>query len=165
MREILFRGQTRKYGEKVMIGTGKKLPGQWVYGGIFPGEGDYSVIYGYENGAKHTISNLKKFVVYTDTVGEYIGLNDCEGEKIFEGDIVSAKDEAGREVYRFVVEHGVRGGTRNVKHPVGYPCFYFREVSLAITYEFMPREDPLYFLNAYRCEVICNIHDNPELIG
>lgn len=27
-REILFRGQTRKYGEKVAVGTREKLPGQ-----------------------------------------------------------------------------------------------------------------------------------------
>ena len=46
MREILFRGQTRRYGEKVRMGDGKKLPGNWVYGGIFPGTGDFSVIYG-----------------------------------------------------------------------------------------------------------------------
>ena len=34
-REILFRGQTRKYGEKVAVGTREKLPGQW---GTAPGK-------------------------------------------------------------------------------------------------------------------------------
>ncbi len=40
MRAILFRGQTRKRGEKVRM-SGGKLPGNWRYGGIFSGTGDY----------------------------------------------------------------------------------------------------------------------------
>lgn len=34
MREILFRGQTRRYGEKVRL-NGEKIKSNWVYGGIF----------------------------------------------------------------------------------------------------------------------------------
>lgn len=46
MREILFRGQTRRYGEKVRL-NGEKIKSNWVYGGIFPqnGEGDFAMIY------------------------------------------------------------------------------------------------------------------------
>lgn len=46
MREILFRGQTRRYGEKVRL-NGEKIKSNWVYGGIFPqnGEGDFAIIY------------------------------------------------------------------------------------------------------------------------
>ncbi len=36
MREILFRGQTRRYGEKVYIPSGEKVPSNWAYGGISP---------------------------------------------------------------------------------------------------------------------------------
>lgn len=32
MREILFRGQTRRYGEKVKL-NGEKIKSNWVYGG------------------------------------------------------------------------------------------------------------------------------------
>lgn len=32
MREILFRGQTRRYGEKVRL-NGEKTKSNWVYGG------------------------------------------------------------------------------------------------------------------------------------
>ena len=35
-REILFRGQTRRYGEKVNITSGEPMESNWVYGGIFP---------------------------------------------------------------------------------------------------------------------------------
>lgn len=81
-REILFRGQTRRYGEKVNM-NGDKLPGVWVYGGIFPGTGDYSIIYGGE-----TEKELKKFVVYSDTVGQYTGKSDMDGTWAFEGDVI-----------------------------------------------------------------------------
>lgn len=78
-REILFRGQVRKFGQKVTVG-GKKLPSKWVYGGIFPGTGDFSIIY--------SLDTLEKYTVYTNTVGEYIGFPDKNGIKIFEGDFV-----------------------------------------------------------------------------
>ena len=81
MREILFRGQTRKRGQKVNM-AGEKLPGIWVYGGIFPGTGCYSVIYG---GSSEKLSgvDLEKHVVYSDTLGQFTGLTDKNGTKNF----------------------------------------------------------------------------------
>lgn len=81
MRELLFRGQTRKFGEKVNL-KGEELPGKWVFGGIFQPstEEDFSIIDSYEN--------CEKYRVYTDTVSQYTGMRDRYGVKIFEGDIV-----------------------------------------------------------------------------
>lgn len=62
MRELIFRGQTRRTGEKIWF-NGEKVPGNWVYGGICHGRGDFSVMYGYVDGEQ---SSINKFVVYTD---------------------------------------------------------------------------------------------------
>ena len=94
-REILFRGQTRRYGEKVNM-NGEKLPGRWVYGGVIQGKGDFSIIYGGE-----CPNDIEKHVVYTDTLGQYTGQTDCENEiKIFEDDILESQIDKHR---RFMV--------------------------------------------------------------
>lgn len=92
MREILFRGQTRRYGEKVNI-AGEKLPSNWVYGGIFPQNdgGDFAIIYQQD-------PTIEKFMVYADTVGQYTGVKDNSGIRIFEGDIIQVKFESDAEL-------------------------------------------------------------------
>ncbi len=86
MRELYFRGQTRKYGEKIRNYRGDPMESNWVYGsGIFfknnDHAGDYSIIYTYD-------PKVDKYVVYTETVGQYVGKRDCAGTRIFDGDIV-----------------------------------------------------------------------------
>ena len=79
MHELLFRGQTRKKGQKVNL-KGEPLDGIWVYGGIFQGNGCYSVLYTYDP--------IEKRTVYSDTVGQYTGFEDKDSIKIFEDDIM-----------------------------------------------------------------------------
>lgn len=140
MREILFRGQTRMFGEKVNVATGEKLPGNWVYGGIFPGTGDFSVIYGWKSGVEQTGGSLEKLTVYSSTVGQYTGLTDERDQKIFEGDILQAHD--GRI---FCVEWDDENGR-----------------FLGFTIE---RERRIVYVGREpKAKIIGNIHDNPELL-
>jgi hypothetical protein len=136
MREILFRGQTRRFGEKVKNFAGDPMPSNWVYGGVCCGKGAFSIIYDYMDEEKE--KPIEKRVVYTDTIGQYTGLTDKNGKKIFEGDIVKWDgDEISNirycdGVYRLCNEKGYYG------------------VSLHNHYSYV--------------EVIGNIHDNPELL-
>lgn len=156
MREILFRGQTRKKGEKVRL-DGSPVDGNWVYGGVNQGEGDHSIIY-------QTEPEFQKYPVYSDTLGQYTGLTDKNGKKIFEGDIVrysydypdspfiKAEGKTNEDIiYRTgdVFWSEWRGtwavGTRVGKHAMNQDLY-------------------VYVRNPNRVEIIGNIHDNPELL-
>lgn len=144
MREILFRGQTRKYGEKVRMGDGQKLPGNWVYGGVLQGIGSHSIIYGGQN-ADDPSEGFEKWCVHSDTLGQFTGLTDNNGKKIFEGDILYVHDRllkctAPFHEFRGVVEH--KNGSFVI---VGDLMTHYRWIDYDIT-------------------VLGNIHDNPELL-
>ena len=136
MREILFRGQTRRYGEKVRM-NGEKVKSNWVYGGIFPNNrgGDFSIIYQQE-------PTIEKFTVYSDTVGQYTGLTDKNGTKIFEGDIVKYGDTV----------HNVVFEQRNETAYFGLVYSTLETLSFG------------HYQDLKQIEVIGNIHDNPELL-
>ena len=134
MREILFRGQMRKKGEKFTIG-GYPLDSIWIYGGIFAAsmKSDRCIITSYDD--------CKKYPVHADTVGQYTGLTDKNGTKIFEGDILKSDDGN-----------------------IGIIRWYDEEAAFLI---WCTNKRRLYYLgdnNFSRIEVIDNIYDNPELL-
>jgi len=131
---------------------GEKLPGNWVYGGIFPGTGDFSVIYGWKDAVEQTGSNLEKFTVYSDTVGQYTGQNDNNGRKIFEGDIVRIfLPVAGREPITVISE------------------IYFDNGCFCVNWGGKLRAQNWTRIDSVvpgtKFEVIGNICDNQELLG
>lgn len=143
MRKIIFRGQAEKFHEE----AGKWVC-EWVYGGALQGNGGHSVIYGIKRNAK----SIRKYVVRNETLGQYTGLHDKNGERIFEGDIIRTK------------QFGKQSKDNKVNFN-GYDVF-------AIIYH----EGKYELDNASRNfilagekgkfsgEVIGNIHDNPELL-
>lgn len=87
MREILFRGYTRY--------------GAWVYGSLIK-IGDYCCILQEDDGKSFDYPYLDPELgtidgyatpVLPETVGQWTGLTDWHGEKIFEGDIISISIE------------------------------------------------------------------------
>lgn len=133
MREILFRGQLRRKGEKVNM-AGEPLPSIWKYGGVSQ-YGGGAMIYQAE-------PKIEKFPVYGDTVGQYTGLRDKNGERIFEGDII----EYNGTKHRVVFENR-------------FQTAYFGIVMSAMETWGFSNSAP-----ANMMEVIGNIHDNPELL-
>lgn len=131
MREILFRGQLRRKGEKVNM-AGEPLPSIWKYGGVSQIKPGGAVIY-------QTEPEIKKYPVYGDTVGQYTGLIDKNGVKIFEGDIVSLGGA------NYPVIFNTLGNCAEFSLTDGVP-FGFDYVHVPM-------------------EVVGNIYDNPELLG
>ncbi len=125
MREILFRGKTD---------TGK-----WVYGDLSQ----------HKTGKKFIKcgSAISSFEVIPETIGQFTGLTDKNGKKIFEDDVVKVTDD--------------NGETNLCSCGIGCVIFYYG--SWYIDEEV---NDGLYDVsNIYYLDVIGNIHDNPELLS
>lgn len=128
MREFLFRGKTSK--------------GNWCYG--------------YIGGSKEYPEFIFPFNDYIgirvipETVGQFTGLTDKNGKKIFEGDIVRVKITQTEDIKTY----------GNCKYKVGF-IVYNEDFAL-----FTCKNNFMNFINwAFNdYEVIGNIHDNPELL-
>ena len=156
MRELLFRGFHHCDGPDTIVVNGEKVKGEWVYG--------YYAYMGPTGKEKHYIAPEYASAFYgkevlPSTVGQYINV-DCFGTKVFEHDVIAVEDEQG-EIYRFCVAFGECGGTKNVKHKVGYMGFHFeaRDEETKVCMKYGARDDILYWLNAYNCEVIGTVFD------
>lgn len=158
-REILFRGQHRRKGEKVFM-DGTPVESKWIYGGVLQGEGDFSIIYQIE-------PEFHKYPVYTDTLGRFTGLTDRNGVKIFDGDILqrnnNPKDIVQVVFGKFpVIDMETESEVDKI---IGWYCDVIPTDVLSKTSPFclpMPLTD--YYINRCNAEVVGNIHDNPELM-
>ena len=124
MREILFRG--------------KNVDNTWEYGYLYEIYRDCHMreVITYP---PNVFDKGKYVEVIPETVGQFTGLTDKNGTKIFEGDIVENNECLG------VVEYSEEDAMYTVM---------FNET----LYDFG-------WIGAKMCEVIGNIHDNPELLG
>ena len=124
MREILFRGKN-------------PVSGEWAYGWF------YSVRNAFNE--KHILKIIidvhgNETFVNPETVGQYTGLTDKNGKKIFEGDIV--KFDSGE----IMIINWDKDGAMFILQPEPYESYEF------------------YCVLQDEIEVIGNIHDNPELL-
>lgn len=142
MREILFRGKRMDNGE-------------WVEGAYFKHDTVRVCLSSDDPKPKHLIIidgfcdwgfelGIIGIEVDPATVGQYTGLTDKNGKKIFEGDVVTFK-------------------TRSSSFK---PCFvrwYEQEVRFLVT---MPDGVHSYPMDkSWEYEVIGNVHDNKELLN
>lgn len=134
MREILFRG--------------KNLLGKWI-------EGDLLQYLGCEK--KHIVRHSTGAggqEVIPSTIGEYTGLKDKNGKRIFEGDIVTYEDAvADFEGYHDDVF--LNCGEVGISTWDGIYFTNRQTVDMSDLYESETMVD---------CEIIGNIYDNPELL-
>lgn len=133
MREILFRGKEK---------DGGSYDGRWIYGDLVRIKERISDDQDDQYEIKIRIFQKNRgYLVDSETVGEYTGLTDKKGKKIFEGDIV--KGYFNDKLIRGVVVYG------------NDATFFIQRKGLCGT-----------GLNNGEIwiEVIGNIHDNPELL-
>lgn len=152
MREILFRGKRMDNGK-------------WVEGSLLKvtinGKTAHLIFGDNFSLVGNDVKALSHALVDPATVGQYTGLTDKNGQKIFEGDVVSIEDGE-----FWVFSFGNCGGVQNVAHEVGYTGFHLSPLSPSAIHnrDYGQRDDPAYYLNAIGLCVIGNIHDNPELL-
>ena len=136
MREILFRGKRVDNGEWVE-GYYLKANNHWHKKGIHE---DWIATFTIQNGGWCNV--VGKHAVIPETVGQYTGLTDKNGTKIFEGDIVKYGDTINKVVFE------QRNGT----------AYFGVAMDKTETWHFC------YLTNSAGMEIIGNIHDNPELL-
>ena len=127
MREILFRGKRVSNGD-------------WIFGG-FHSRFDMAFIIGCSKSLR-----IDGMDVLPETVGQYAGMTDKNGTKIFEGDIVK-------------VEYiGKNRGLDGIAPVVFDGCMF------GLVWGWHKELHCLSGFSNVEFEVIGNIHDNPELL-
>ena len=96
-REILFRGFHPCDGPDTIVVDGEKVKGRWVEGYIVRHPSAIQIGNDYSPWYIHVPpvdpdDNGGVFNVLPSTVGQYTGLTDKNGKRIFEGDIISWTD-------------------------------------------------------------------------
>ena len=136
MREILFRGKRRDNGK-------------WVEGNLF--------IPDIEDTPTQILMGTNvvriSYDVVPETIGQYTGLTDKNGKRIFEEDIISIPFEEDRYPYEENVIHYENAEVYFDIERYGWYVRYSDDDSLSI-WEYDDRD----------IIVIGNIHDNPELL-
>lgn len=138
-REILFRGKDYDSGE-------------WVYGTpVSAVGGEYSYIVNTSVSLNPLIIGTACIRIIHDTRGEFTGLTDKNGTRIFEGDIVKVKLPGSDKINIGVITYGKYDGYVSKEH-IGFHLEGLKHTGIK-------------GIGFYRdIEVIGNVYDNPDLI-
>ena len=136
MREILFRG--------------KMDNGEWVYGSFcMDALEQFNGLCGIDGFIRlydKAKGKMQTYEVDRETIGQYTGLKDKDGKRIFEGDIVKTSD---------ITHEGV----------IQIPGESFEIAMRKGCWVMVAGEDWDFLETNHECiEVIGNIHDNPEML-
>ena len=141
MREILFRGKR--------VDNGEWETGSLVYARLGTSEEQASIAD--KMTAYHT-------PVIPETVGQYTGLTDKNGTRIFEGDIIKSEQDGMIGVIRFGEYRTTNSG--NGECHLGFSIEWYGK------YSDLLRRDLEWWVKFGNTDIniFGNIHDNPELL-
>ena len=141
-REVIFRG--------------KRLDnGKWLYGDLM--HDNHQGCYIYPNDCTGLYTENK---VDPDTVGEFTGMRDRHGKKVFEGDVVRRRDSAFGYVDTGVVKYDFHLGAFVLEYES-----YGRTYQSTFKKGFSDNDGKCTIEETYSYEVIGNIHNNPEFVN
>ena len=152
MREILFRG--------------KRIDNcEWVYGSFcMDAREQFNGLCGVDGFIRlydKAKGKMQTYEVDRETVGQYTGLKDKNGKRIFEGDIIKS-------------DNGKQSSISVVKFGEYYPKMFYAMMDIYFPIaqhinangffaESTKHEDMILFKSPF-FEIIGNVHDNPELL-
>ena len=134
IREIIFRGKRVDNGE-------------WVYSSFIMQDKEHKLL----SAEVELFDGENWRAVIPETVGQYTGLTDKNGKKIFEGDIVQYQPNYMSEPTYSVVEY--------CADKYNYPAFDLKKDDYEANGLQCAHEEGI------GCEVIGNVHDNKELLN
>jgi uncharacterized phage protein (TIGR01671 family) len=150
-REILYRGKEIKTK-------------RWVYGGFHEHKPSIVAIGKQPETEALIIEDgnadwnlpvpIKAYVVEKKTVGEYTGLTDKDGVRIFEGDIVKSPLPVGLH----------SNGRTKLEEQIAYVFYIDLAAAFWLAGENLPSPYHMYKTNPSKYKIIGNIHDTPELL-
>lgn len=135
----------------------KTIHGKWAYGYLTQRERGLCIDRNYVNDERN--KQDPDCNVYTcpyivpETVGQFTGLFDFNGQEIYEGDVIETFNSEGRSI-RHVVRYGI----------TNYAAFVQSYKSLFDKQEYSGGILNQAYIKEFSKRVIGNIHDNPDLL-
>lgn len=157
MRKILFRAKCEETGEWMYgypliddADCGLKADGKCVC----PHDGSEAGMYVWED----NFHEYNWFDVRADTIGQYTGLTDKNGVKIFEGDIIQAVDDRIYEVRIGKFRPGLM--TKYLRDH-----YLFKTIDMCGVYAVTWDGKDVFLGTCMTVRVIGNVYDNPDLLA